>query len=174
MLVWVQLFIGFLILQRLAELLIAKRNERWMLENGGIEKGQAHYKWFIVVHTLFFISLMSELLLRHEQPLRFNVWLFALFVVVQMGRVWCITSLGRFWNTKIIVLPGVHLIDKGPYKYVSHPNYIIVAIELIVIPLLVGALYTAIVFPLLHLLLLKVRIPQEEAALRLINKRADV
>ncbi len=74
-------------------------------------------------------------------------------------------TLGRFWNTKIIVLPGVTVIKKGPYRYIKHPNYVIVAVELFVIPLLIGAQLTAFLFPILHLLLLRVRIPSEEKAL---------
>ncbi len=80
-------------------------------------------------------------------------------------RVWCIVSLGKFWNTKIIVLPKVVMIKKGPYKYMKHPNYLIVFVELFTIPAMFGAYITAILFPILHLLLLTIRIPAEDRAL---------
>lgn len=155
----------FIIVQRLVELVIAKRNEQWMKANGGIEKGKEHYKWFIVIHSLFFISILAEVAIRGTDGYVLNNFLFALFLLIQLARVWCIQSLGKFWNTKIIVLPNVALVKRGPYKYIKHPNYVIVGLELIVIPLLFGAYYTALMFPLFHLMLMKVRIPLEEKAL---------
>jgi len=156
-----------IIAERLFELYIANRNEQWMRERGGIEKGSEHYKLFILLHTLFFISLIIEVnkMNINEAKVIFNVYFFILFLLAQIARVWCITSLGRFWNTKIIVLPKVVCIKKGPYKYVKHPNYIIVFVELFVIPAMFHAYITAIIFPALHLLLLMIRIPTEERAL---------
>ncbi|MBP1949610.1 isoprenylcysteine carboxyl methyltransferase family protein [Virgibacillus litoralis] len=162
---WMWLFIIAVIAQRLIELSIARRNERWMKDRGGIEKGGKHYKWFIWLHSIFFLSMIFEALLNNNNSTGINYFLITIFLLTQLGRIWCIHTLGKFWNTKIIVLPGVSLIKKGPYKYVKHPNYIIVAIELFVIPLLLGAYLTAFVFPLLHVLLLKIRIPREEKAL---------
>lgn len=159
--------IGAVIVQRLFELFVARKNERWMKGQGAIEVGQSHYKWFIVLHTLFFIALITEyeykITTYTEVP--FNKLFFIVFLLAQIGRVWCIYSLGRFWNTKIIVLPKVALIKKGPYKYVKHPNYIIVFIELLCIPIIFGLYLVASVFPFLHLLLLTIRVPKEEAAL---------
>lgn len=157
--------ITFIVIQRFIELRIAKNNEKWMKDRGGIEVGEKHYKWFIVVHTLFFIALFSEVMISSKPVYSVNIILLMLFILVQIGRMWCIQSLGRFWNTRIITLPGVALIKRGPYKYVKHPNYIIVAVEFIVIPLLFGAIITAIVFPILHAILLSVRIPSENKAL---------
>lgn len=162
---WLWLLILFIVIQRLVELKIAKNNEAWMKKRGGIEVGQKHYKWFIVVHALFFISIIVEGSVTGVKDHALNYLLIPLFIVTQLGRVWCIQSLGKFWNTKIITLPGVALIKRGPYKYVKHPNYIIVAAELIIIPLIFGAMITAIVFPLLHALLLRTRIPSENKAL---------
>jgi methyltransferase len=156
---------GLIIIQRLMELQIARRNEKWMKENGAFEIGKEHYKWFVLIHSLFFLSILIEIMLRDGFALPFNYFLFMLFLLTQMARVWCIRSLGKFWNTKIIVLPGSSLVKKGPYKYVKHPNYIIVGVELLIIPLLFGAYITAVIFPILHLLLLRVRIPCEEKAL---------
>lgn len=153
-----------IILQRLVELVIARNNEKWMKQRGGVERGAGHYKWFVIVHILFFASLITEVLLRNQQKLFFSYVLFAIFLLTQIGRIWCITTLGRLWNTKIIISPQFDVIKKGPYKYMKHPNYLIVGIELLVIPLLFGAWYTAMVFPMLHVLLLNVRIPIEEEA----------
>lgn len=157
--------IGFIICQRLFELKIAKSNERWMMQRGGIKLGEEHYKWFILLHTIFFLSVLIETGIHPVHRSSINLFLLFVFIAAQVGRVWCITALGKFWNTKIIVLPRVALIKKGPYKYVKHPNYIIVAIELFVIPMLFGAYLTAFIFPLLHWCLLKTRIPREEQAL---------
>lgn len=159
------LFIIVVIAQRLIELNIAKRNEKWMKDRGGIERGEKHYKWFIWLHSIFFLSMIFEAALGESLNTGINYVLFTVFLLTQVGRIWCIQTLGKFWNTKVIVLPGVSLIKKGPYKYVKHPNYIIVGIELFVIPFLVGAQITAFLFPILHILLLKVRIPREEKAL---------
>jgi methyltransferase len=91
---------------------------------------------------------------------------FILFFITQWFRIWCIRSLGRFWNTKILILPGAKLVSKGPYRFLKHPNYIIVGVEMVVIPILFHAYMTAIIFPILHLILLTVRLPVEEGALK--------
>lgn len=164
------IFIGLFILiiiQRIVELYIARRNEQWMKAHGGIEKGKEHYKWFFILHSFFFLSILFEVLLRQKTSMELNTYLFSIFLLTQLARVWCIQSLGRFWNTKIIVLPNVALVRRGPYKYIKHPNYVIVGIELFIIPLLFGAYYTAIAFPIFHLILMRIRIPLEEKALKL-------
>ncbi|MFC3038893.1 isoprenylcysteine carboxyl methyltransferase family protein [Virgibacillus xinjiangensis] len=151
--------------------MIAKRNERWMKNKGGVEKEGGHYKLFVLVHVLFFLSIFIEAYVRGVHHLELNHVLLLIFILTQMIRVWCIQSLGRFWNTKIIVNPKFSPVAKGPYKYVKHPNYVVVGIELFVIPLLFGAIYTAILFPFLHILLLAIRIPAEERALAQMEKR---
>ncbi|MGJ9456775.1 isoprenylcysteine carboxyl methyltransferase family protein [Oceanobacillus sp. CF4.6] len=160
---WVLLII--IVLQRLLEMVIAKSNEKWMKDRGAIEKEADHYKWFIILHVLFFISILMESYLKDTSNWSLNYTLLVIFILTQLVRIWCVSSLGRFWNTKIIILPGAQLVSKGPYKYVKHPNYVIVGIELFVIPLLFGARITAVIFPLFHILLLTVRIPAEERAL---------
>ncbi|MFD2045822.1 isoprenylcysteine carboxyl methyltransferase family protein [Ornithinibacillus salinisoli] len=162
---WMWILIICIICQRIVELFIAKSNEKWMKARGGVERGEEHYKWFIYLHGLFFITTVVEVMINGRPSHQLNYFLFFIFIVAQFGRIWCIYSLGRFWNTKIIVLPRVALIRKGPYKYVKHPNYIIVAIELFTIPMLLGAYFSAIIFPILHILLLKIRVPSEEKAL---------
>ncbi|HLR23353.1 MAG TPA: isoprenylcysteine carboxylmethyltransferase family protein [Pseudogracilibacillus sp.] len=156
------IFIGIVIAERLVELKIAAKNESWMKQHGGFEVGKGHYKLFIIMHVAFFLSLMVEL---QYITVGFHISLFILFMLVQLCRVWCMLSLGRFWNTKIIVLPSVAVIKTGPYKYMKHPNYVIVFAELFLLPAMFGALWTASLFPLLHMSLLSVRIPLEDKAL---------
>ncbi|BAC13703.1 hypothetical conserved protein [Oceanobacillus iheyensis HTE831] len=159
----------FIILQRLIELIIASKNEQWMLAKGGVEIEPHQHKWFIMVHGLFFISIIVELILSNASiPELFILW-FSLFIATQFVRIWSITSLGKYWNTKIIILPGSTLVKRGPYKYVKHPNYIIVGIELFVIPMMFGAYWTAVIFPFFHLILMSIRIPAEEKALTSLN-----
>lgn len=163
----------FIVLQRLAELAVARRNEKWMKARGAFEAGKEHYKWFVIVHALFFVAILSEAILRPDAGDQLNIWLFILFILTQFIRLWCLLSLGRFWNTKIIILPGAKLVDRGPYRYIKHPNYLIVGIELVVIPLLFQAYISALVFPILHLLLLRIRIPEEEKALARLQNDKD-
>src|SRR5699024_2776782 len=126
----------FIIGQRLTELYIANKNEQWMRERVGFEVGSEHYKLCILIHITFFIFFIFLLIevnsLFIGNGVVFNIYFFIIFLLAQVGRVWCIVSLGRFWNTKIIVMPKVILIKKGPYKYIKHPNYVIVFIELFV------------------------------------------
>jgi|SRR5690625_299877 len=159
-------FICFVIIQRLIELVIARRNEKWMKNRGAVEVASDHYKWFICLHSLFLLAIIFEV---YWQSLHnsFSVnWIFLfIFICTQVARVWCILSLGKFWNTKIIVLQNVILMKRGPYRWLRHPNYIIVLIELIVIPMMFHAYFSAVIFPTLHILLLMIRIPEEEKAL---------
>ncbi len=146
--------------------MIAKRNEKWMRSQGAFEAGAGHYPIMVAMHMAFFISLVIEVLVI-DRPLSL-LWipLLSLFLIAQLARVWCLTSLGKFWNTKIIILPGVDVVKKGPYKFIRHPNYVIVATELLVLPLIFSAYFTAIVFSLLNIWMLSVRIPIEENALK--------
>ncbi|WP_325048681.1 isoprenylcysteine carboxyl methyltransferase family protein [Peribacillus glennii] len=159
------LFISILVLQRLVELSIAKKNENWMKEQGAIEFGKSHYPWMVLMHIGFLSSLILEVMLNRfvTAPL-WPVWL-AIFILAQACRIWVIISLGKFWNTKIIVLPESDITAKGPYKYMKHPNYLVVAVEIIVISLLFDAFITGILFTLLNLWMMAVRIPEEENAL---------
>lgn len=155
----------FVIAQRMLELIIANQNEQWMKQRGGVIIAQEHYFLFIILHFCFLVSLFLEVALIGERPFSLNIYFFVLFLIVQLGRVWCIQSLGKFWNTKIIVIPKVILIKKGPYRFIKHPNYVIVFIELFTLSFMFGAYLTGILFPLLHLAVLMVRIPAEDRAL---------
>ena len=160
------LLVGFVILQRLLEVAYARSNERLMKQQGAIEAGAGHYKWIVLLHVLFFLSLIVEV--EMWEPSYGRGWLvfLAVFIVAQILRVWALASLGRFWNTKILVLPGATKVKSGPYRWIPHPNYIVVAMEIAALPLIFGAWRTAIVFSIANaLLLLLVRIPAEEKAL---------
>ncbi|PLR99690.1 isoprenylcysteine carboxyl methyltransferase family protein [Bacillus sp. T33-2] len=159
------IFIGFIISQRLVELIIAKRNERWMKKNGALEFGAAHYKAIVVVHAAFFISFAVEHYYFERGISGFWPVLLLIFLATQALRTWALLSLGRYWNTKIIVLPGAEIVRRGPYRFIRHPNYVIVTIEFIIIPLLFNAFITAAVFSIMNLVILSIRIPAEEKAL---------
>ena len=158
---------SFVVLQRLAEMVYAKSNEKMMRKEGAVESGKEHYKWIVLLHILFFIALLAEVLFYETNGSKIWLVFLVVFVVAQILRVWTITSLGRFWNTKILVLPGAEKVSRGPYKWLPHPNYIVVALEIAALPMIFGAWRTAVVFTVANaILLLFVRIPAEEKALR--------
>ena len=160
------LFFTVLVIQRVIELIIAKTNEKWMKENGAIEYGQNHYKFMVFIHFAFFVSLLIEGGMFHTSVHSQWPLLLSVFILTQIGRIWVIFSLGRYWNTKIIVLPNANVVSKGPFKYFKHPNYVIVTIELVIIPLLFNAYWTLCIFALLNQIILAIRIPLEERALK--------
>lgn len=157
--------ISLVITQRLIEVFVAKRNEKRMLAQGAYEVGASHYPYMISLHVSFFVCLIAEVVIfdRGISPL-FPLF-FLIFLFVQALRIWCLTSLGQFWNTKIIILPGANVVTKGPYLFIRHPNYVVVCIEIALLPLMFQAYLTAISFTLLNLAMLSVRIPLEEKAL---------
>lgn len=157
--------LGTLVAQRISELVIAARNTRWIRERGGYEVGREHYRWAIIMHTAFLAAFTLEVHLRGLRPPSWWWFPFTMFVVAQGLRYWAIGSLGRFWNTRIFVLPGADIVQEGAYRYFRHPNYIAIRIELVAIPLIFQAWYTAVLFPLLNAWFLAVRIPAEERAL---------
>ena len=157
--------ISVVILQRLVELFIAKRNEKWMRRQGAFEVGAAHYPAMVAMHIAFFITLILEVGVLAQSLSPLWIPLFALFFLAQIMRFWCLASLGKYWNTKIIILPGADVIRKGPYRFIRHPNYAIVSIELFILPLIFSAYFTAIIYSLLNIWMLSVRIPAEEKAL---------
>lgn len=153
-----------LILQRLLELRLARENERWARENGAVEYGQGHYWTFFVLHPAW---LLCTLLEGRASRGKVNGLALAGLLLLQPLRYWVIRTLGRYWNTRILIVPGGQRVKGGPFRLIKHPNYAVVALELAAAPLTVGAWRTALVFSLLNAaLLLLVRIPGEEAALR--------
>jgi methyltransferase len=159
------IFVGFIVVQRLTELAIARKNERWMLAKGAVEYGAGHYPLMVLLHSAFILTLIFEVMYFNRGPSRFWIFLLGGFLLTQAMRIWALRSLGPYWNTKIIVLPGAQVVNKGPYQFIKHPNYVIVAIEIILIPLLFNAYLTATFFTILNILMLSVRIPAEEKAL---------
>jgi methyltransferase len=155
----------FIIIQRVIELGIAKNNEKKLKMRGALEYGQEHYKFFIILHSMFFISILIENYFIRYIEIRFFTFLLIVFIVLQLARVWVISTLGERWNTKIIILPNEKLVKRGLYKYIKHPNYIIVTIELLVIPIMFHAYITTVIFSVCNLILLKVRIREENKAL---------
>ncbi len=159
------LFISFIILLRIVELLYSKSNEKWLLQNDAIEYGKEHYPFIVALHVLFILSLIIEYALH--QPIYFNFFLLVIYFFLLAFKIWIILSLGKFWNTRIYRITGVHLIRKGPYKYFKHPNYVVVIAEIVVIPLIFNLYYTAAIFTLLNAIMLFVRIKEENKALKI-------
>jgi len=153
------IFISFFILQRLSELFIARSNEKWLLQRGAVQYGQSHYPFIIALHTLFIVSIITEYILRGEPQIS---WVFlVIFLAVLSFKFWALSSLGKYWNTKIYRIPGVYPVKKGPYKFLKHPNYMEVVCEIAIIPLVFHLYYTAIIFTILNAIMLTVRITVE-------------
>lgn len=147
--------------QRLAELAYARHNTRRLLAAGGREVGARHYPLLVGVHGLWLLAIL--LLVPAETPP--NWWLLGLFLGLQAARLWVLTSLGRYWTTRIITLPQAPLVRRGPYRFLRHPNYLVVAGEILVLPLAFGAWEIALVFSLANAAVLAHRIRLENAAL---------
>jgi methyltransferase len=159
------LAVGCVALQRLLELRLSRRNERLLRARGAIERGRGHYPLMVALHALWLLSMLIEGLLRG--PGLPALWPIpaALFLLVQPLRYWSIRSLGDYWNTRILVVPGAKLVARGPYRYLRHPNYVVVVVEVATFPLIFGAWVTALVFSVLNAALLFVRIREENRAL---------
>ena len=160
------LLLGAIVLERLIELGITRRNRAWALERGGVEVGRDHYRWMVLVHTLFLISCPAEVWLL-ERPFLpgLGVPMLGLLAASMALRYWAVTTLGRRWTTRVICVPGLEVVTGGPYRFVRHPNYVAVVVELFALPLVHTAWWTAIVFSAANLLVLRTRIRVEEAAL---------
>lgn len=153
----------FIIAQRITELIVAKRNEQWLRAQGAIEYGKEHYPLIVLLHTAFLVSLMVEYYYTgNSEP---NYVLLGIYLALMAAKVWVISSLGKYWNTKILRVHATPLVNKGPYKFVKHPNYIIVVCEIAIIPLVFHLYYTAIIFSILNALMLIKRIKEENKAL---------
>jgi methyltransferase len=156
------LVLAFVTLQRLGELLLARRNTARLLENGAIEVAPEHYPLIVGLHALWLGGLWVLALAQSLEP---DLLLLMVFVVLQGLRVWVLISLGPRWTTRILVVPGERLIASGPYRYLSHPNYWVVIGEILVLPLAFGLVWYAALFSILNLAVLYVRIRAENKAL---------
>jgi len=148
-------------LQRLGELWLSNRNTRRLLARGARESGAAHYPLIVAVHVLWLAALWW---LAPTRPID-GFWL-AMFVLLELARIWVVASLGARWTTRIIMLPGEPLVRRGPYRFVNHPNYLVVVGEIAVLPLVFGLWQIALIFSVLNAAVLTVRIREENRALR--------
>ena len=157
--------------ERLYELVISKRNAALAFARGGVEYGQRHFPWMVALHTLFLVACLAEVWLLDRPFIPALGWIMLVIALLcQAGRAWVIWALGTQWNTRVIVVPGAGRVEaRGPYRFawLPHPNYLIVAIEGIALPLVHSAWITALVFTVLNaVLLLGFRIPTEDRALK--------
>lgn len=152
--------LGLVTLQRLGELLLSKRNTRLLLAQGGREHAPEHYPLIVALHTVWLALLWWFAPFRPVD----GFWL-ALFVLIELARIWVLVSLGARWTTRIIVVPDAPLVRKGPYRFFDHPNYLVVVAEIAVLPLVFGLWRTAAVFSLLNGAILAIRVRAENRAL---------
>jgi len=157
---WGAALLGFITLQRIAELWWARQNERRLFAVGGVEYGRSHLLLIVFLHAAWLIGLWALAYNRPIEPL-----FFAIVVVVQICRFWVLATLGRRWTIRIIVVPEEKLVAGGPYRLLRHPNYAVVAAEMAAVPLAVGLPLYALAFSILNAAVLAIRIPAENAAL---------
>jgi methyltransferase len=153
--------LAYVTIERLIELWFSSRNTKRLMERGAREHGAGHYPLIFAVHALW---LLTVWLLAYDRPPD-AFWL-ALYVILQFARFWVVATLGPRWTTRIIVLPGEDLVKEGPYRFLNHPNYWIVAGEIAVLPLVFGLPWVALIFTILNAVVLTVRVREENRALR--------
>lgn len=152
--------------ERLAELVLAQRNLAWSRARGGVEEGAGHYPVMVALHLALLVGCVLEVAVLGRPFIPVLGWpMLALVVAAQGLRWWCIATLGRQWNTRVVVVPGAARIDGGPYRWISHPNYVAVAVEGLALPLVHSAWLTALVFTTLNAMLLSTRVAVENSAL---------
>ena len=154
------IILALVTLQRLGELWLSNRNTRRLLAQGAVEHGREHYPWIVAVHVSWLAVLW---IVGPGQPVSL-VWL-GVYILLQAARIWVLATLGPRWTTRIIVLQGKPLVKRGPYRLVEHPNYLVVAGEIAVLPVVFGFWDLAILFSLLNAAVLSVRIREENRAL---------
>ena len=160
------IFLIILITQRLLELYLARLNEKKARLRGAIEYDKKGYYVIVLFHILFLLSLTIEKMFFSRDPNTLWPVFLSVFLLAQLLRYWSIATLGEAWNTKVLVIPGNNRVITGPYKFIKHPNYLSVSIELAAIPLMFSCYITAIVFTFLNFLLLARRIKIEEMAIK--------
>lgn len=156
----------YLVVERLFELTLSGRNRKILQARGGREYHPGSYRALVVLHTLFLLSLVAE---SHPWRIPFDQGTIAVligFILLQVGRYWCMWALGPYWNTRIMVVPGSVPICRGPYRFLRHPNYLIVVLEFIVLPVLLRTPITLVIFFIANLILLRQRVALEEEVLR--------
>lgn len=163
---WYAILLALVVLERLAELVLSRRHAAWAFARGGVEHGSGHYPWMVVLHTGLLAACLAEAWLFDRPFIPWLGWtMLAVVVAAQVLRWWCIAALGKRWNTRVIVVPGMPLVVRGPYRLLRHPNYVVVVAEGIALPLVHGSWITALAFTVLNAWLLTVRIRTEDRAL---------
>jgi methyltransferase len=153
-------------IERVVELTVSKRNLSWSKDHGGIEFSFGHYPFMVILHTCLLVGSLAEIYLFKPKLIPGLAWtMFVLVIASQILRWWCVTTLGRRWNTRIVIVPNLPPVTSGPYKYLAHPNYIAVIIEGFALPMVGSSWITATVFTSLNIPLLIVRIRAENRAL---------
>ena len=164
---WYVGLVAAVVVARGVELAVSERNRRWSMAQGGIESGAGHYPVMVLLHTGLLVGAVVEVLALDRPFLPWLGWpMLALLVASHGLRWWCISSLGRQWCTRIVVVPGRSAVTSGPYRFLRHPNYLAVVLEGIALPLVHTAWVTAAAFTVANAALLRVRIAAEEQALR--------
>ncbi|BBX72447.1 isoprenylcysteine carboxyl methyltransferase family protein [Mycobacterium shinjukuense] len=160
------LLILAVVIERLAELVVAQRNARWSFAQGGKEFGRRHYVAMVILHTALLLGCVVEPWALHRPFLPWLGWpMLAVVVLSQALRWWCVKSLGRRWNTRVIAVPHAPLVRRGPYRFLHHPNYVAVVAEGVALPLVHTAWLTALCFSLANAIVLSVRLHVENTVL---------
>jgi methyltransferase len=158
--------VALVAVERLVELVVSKRNAAWSMARGGRETGRGHYAVMVVLHTGLLVGMLVEAWVRRPVvPLALAVTMLVLAVASQALRWWCIATLGRRWNTRVIVVPDLPLVAGGPYRFLRHPNYVAVVVEGFALPLVHACWLTALVFTVANAFVLAERLRVENAAL---------
>lgn len=166
--------LAFTLVERLAELLVSRSNAEWSLARGGLEHGAGHFPAMVALHAAFLVGCLVEpRLAGRVQAPPFAHAAIAVALGCQALRWWCITSLGRQWNTRVIVVPGLPRVASGPYRWMRHPNYVAVVLEGIALPAAGGAWITALLFTAANALLLRTRLATENRALEALERGAS-
>lgn len=160
-------------IERLAELVVSNRNAAWSHARGGVEYGHGHYRVMVALHSGFLVAMLVEAWVRRPEVPPALAWsMLGLVIASQALRWWCIATLGHRWNTRVIVVPGMPPVTRGPYRLLKHPNYVAVVVEGVALPLVHSAWMTALVFTVANAALLTVRIRVEDAALATLPRSA--
>ncbi|WNG81429.1 isoprenylcysteine carboxyl methyltransferase family protein [Mycobacterium sp. ITM-2016-00316] len=160
------LFIVLIGLERLVELAVSRRNANWSFARGGREFGQGHYPVMVAMHSALLLSCIAEVAFAHRPFIPALGWpMVAVVAASTVVRWWCVATLGKHWNPRLIIVPGAELVRSGPYRWIHHPNYTAVAVEVAALPLVHSAWLTAIVFTIANAAVLRVRISAENLAL---------
>ncbi|MGB0961635.1 MAG: isoprenylcysteine carboxyl methyltransferase family protein [Mycobacterium sp.] len=163
---WYLILIFVVGVERLAELVIAQRNLAWSRARGGVEIGAGHYPVMVILHLALLVGCVVEVAVMHRPFIPALGWpMLALVIAAQGLRWWCITTLGRQWNTRVVVIPGAPRIDGGPYRWIPHPNYVAVAVEGFALAMVHTAWVTAFAFTILNAALMRTRLSVENSAL---------